>query len=48
MFVPGLSLSFEAQCLSQIERGLCVAGSHVVATTQDYHLVCVWGSLVKF
>ena len=23
-------------------------GSHVVAQTQGYHLVCIWGSLVKF
>ena len=28
--------------------GLCLAGCHVVAKTQGYHLVCVWGSLVKF
>ena len=48
MFVPGLPLSFKAQCLPQIERGLCVAGRHVVAKTQGYHLVCVWSSLVKF
>ena len=48
MFVLGLPLSFKAQCLPQIERGLCVAGRHVVAKTQGYHLVCVWGSLIKF
>ena len=48
MFVPGLPLSFKAQCLPQIEKGLCMAGRHVVAHTQGYHLVCVWGSLVKF
>ena len=48
MFVPGLPLSFKAQCLPQIETGLCVAGRHVVAKTQGYHLVCVWSSLVKF
>ena len=48
MFVPGLPLSFKAQCLPQIERGLCVAGRHVVVKTQGYHLVCVLGSLVKF
>ena len=30
----GLSLSFKAQCVPQIERGLCLAGSHVVAQTQ--------------
>ena len=23
-------------------------GCHVVAQTQGYHLVCIWGSLVKF
>ena len=44
----GLSLSFIAQCLSQTEEGLCLAGCHVVAQTQGYHLVCIWGSLVKF
>ena len=48
MFVPGLPLSFKAQCLPQIERGLCVVRRHVFAKTQGYHLVCVWGSLVKF
>ena len=25
-----------------------MAGRHVVAQTQGYHLICVWGSLVKF
>ena len=25
-----------------------IFGRHVVAKTQGYHLVCVWGSLVKF
>ena len=44
----GLSLSFKAQCLRQIQRGLFLAGCHVVARTQGYHLICVWGSLVKF
>ena len=44
----GLSLSFKAQCLPKIERGLYLAGCHVVAQTQGYHLVCFWGSLVKF
>ena len=44
----GLPLSFKAQCLPQIKRGLCLAGCHVVAQTQGYHLVCIWGSLVKF
>ena len=44
----GLSLSFKAQCLPYIERGLCRAGSPVIAQTQGYHLVCIWGSLVKF
>ena len=44
----GLSLSFIAQCLSQNEGGLCLAGCHVVAQTQGYHLVCIWGGLFKF
>ena len=44
----GLSLFFKAQCLPQIQEGLCLAGCHVVAQTQGYHLVCIWGSLVKF
>ena len=43
-----LPLSFKAQFLSQIKRGLCLAGCHVVAQTQGYHLVCIWGRLVKF
>ena len=30
----GLSLSFKAQCLPQIETVLCLAGCHVVAQTQ--------------
>ena len=44
----GLPLSFKAQCLPQIKRGLSLAGGHVVAQTQRYHLVYIWGSLVKF
>ena len=44
----GLSLSFKAQCLPQIEGVLCLPGCHVVAQTQGYHLVCIWGSLVRF
>ena len=44
----GLPLSFKAQCLPQIKRRLCLAGGHVVAQTQGYHLGCIWGSLVKF
>ena len=43
----GLPLSFKAQCLPQIKEGLCLAGYHVVAQTQGYHLVCIWGSLSK-
>ena len=43
-----IPLSFKAQCLPQIDRGLCLAGCHVVAKTQGYHLVCIWGSLIKF
>ena len=44
----GLPLSFKAQCLPQIKGELCLAGCHVVAQTQGYHLVCIWGSVVKF
>ena len=43
-----LPLSFKARCLPQIKEGLCLAGCHVVAQTQGYHLVCTWGSLDKF
>ena len=44
----GLSPSFKAHGLPQIERGLHLSGSHVVAKTQGYYLVYIWGSLVKF
>ena len=44
----GLPLSFKAQCLPQIKGGLCLAGCHVVAQIWGYHVVCIWGSLVKF
>ena len=44
----GLPLSFKAQCLPEIKVGLCLGGCHVVAQTQGYHMVCIWGSLVKF
>ena len=44
----GLPMSFNAQCLPQIKEGLCLAGCHIIAQTQGYHLVCIWGSLVKF
>ena len=30
------------------EGGFRQTKSHVVAQTQGYHLVCIWGSLVKF
>ena len=35
----GLPLSFKVQFLPQIEEGLCLAGCHVAAQTQGYHLV---------
>ena len=38
----GLPLSFKAQCLPQIKEGLSMAGCHVVAQTQGYHLLCIW------
>ena len=44
----GLPLSFKAQCLPQIEAGLCLTGCHVVEQIQGYHLLGIWGSLVKF
>ena len=47
----GLTLSFKAQCLPQIERGgggVCLAGCHGVAPTQGYLPVCIWDSLLKF
>ena len=30
------------------KEGVVLAGCHVVAQTQGYHVVCIWGSLVKF
>ena len=48
VFHRGLSLSFKAQCLPQIERGLCLAGCHVVAQTQGLSSGMIWGRLVKF
>ena len=44
----GLHLSFKALCLPQINRWLCLAGCHVVAQTQGYDLLCLYGSLVNF
>ena len=44
----GLPLSSKVQCLPQIKEGLCLAGCRIVAQTRGYHLVCIWGSLVKF
>ena len=44
----GLPMSFKAQCLLQIKEGLCLAGCHVVAQTQGYHVVYTWGSVFKF
>ena len=44
----GLPLYFRAQCLPQIEGVLCLAGCFVLAQTQGYHLVRIWGSLVKY
>ena len=47
-FHRDLSPFFKAQFPLQIEGILCLAGCHPVAQTQDYQLVCIWGSLVKF
>ena len=27
---------------------MCLDGWHVIAQTQGYHLVCIWGSLAQF
>ena len=43
----GLSLSFKAQCLRQIKKRFVLAGCHVVAQRQGYHLAYIWGSLLK-
>ena len=48
VFVPGFTPVFQSSCLPQIKKGLCLAGCHVVAQTQGYQLVCIWGSLFKF
>ena len=48
VFYRSLSLSFKAQCLPQIGGDLCLAGCHDVAQIQGYHLICMWGRLVKF
>ena len=32
----------------KFKTGLCLARCHIVAHTQGYHLVCIWGSLVIF
>ena len=45
----GLTLSFKAKCLPQIDGGLCLAGCHVVARTDtELSSGMHWGSLVKF
>ena len=33
MLCAGLTLSFKAKCLPQIDGGLCLSGCHVVART---------------
>ena len=35
-------------CLSKLQIDLCLAWFHVVAQAKSYHLVYIWGSLVKF
>ena len=46
-FHRGLSLSFKAQCLPQIGRGLCLAGCNVVVQTQGLSGM-IWGRRLKF
>ena len=48
VFHRSLSLSFKAQCLPQIGRGLCLAGCNVVAQTQGLSSGMICGRLVKF
>ena len=43
-----LCLPFKGYCLNQMVRGFCLAWRHVVAETQGYHLLCIWGSQIKF
>ena len=44
----GLSLSFKAQCLPQIGRGLCLAGCNVVEQTQGLSSGMIWVRRLKF
>ena len=44
----GLSLFFKAQCLPQIQAGLCLAGCHVVAQTQGLVKFQGGGVVLKF
>ena len=44
----GLSLSFKAQCVPQIEEGLCLGGCNVVAQTQGLSSGMIWVRRLKF
>ena len=44
--VPRLVPVFQGS-LSQIEKGVCLARCNDVVQTQGYHLVYIWGSLIK-
>ena len=48
VFVPGLTPISQTSMSHSNIGGLSLAGRHVVAQTQGYHLVCIWASLVKF
>ena len=37
-------LPFKAYCLPLMQGGFRQAKCHVVAQTQDCHVVCIWGS----
>ena len=41
-------LLFSLGTLISFEGGVRLTKCPVVAQTQGYHLVCIWGSLVKF
>ena len=45
---PGLSLSFKAQCVPQIEEGLFLGGCNVVAQTQGLSSGMIWVRRLKF
>ena len=47
IFVPGRIPDIQ-RLVFPSNGGKCLTGCYVVAQTQDYLLVCIWGSLFKF